>query len=504
MSVFVELPEDYELDDDLFNSMLDDVLEEDFLDYKYTSFNQGVNAIREAFEELPEDQRFDRNLLEGLFDGVRLARFYVDNNIQIPVENLINVARNYITTRYTRLPANISSLSKLAVLVALGSISLEGAFKTLPDIQEEKHIPISSNYNGAGTMVKDRIGLDHKGGKIGTRPLHIPTDVSDMIAMIHDLAYYSKNNADRSIADFSYWSSAYFLDDRLNKLSEYGIVNKNDIQSIEKKYKDKFSGWSLGLSSILRQSGLADADITSVTTRVAGSILINLLRGLTPFGTELITMNDLPALSMNDLIQGGLLPTYYNVGKNVLQTISKVYKRNVGDGDDFSNRHNDVVVKMYKYLGMVGEFNEDGIFMMKRKGFTERDIVNSYNDLIDSYNSFISVSDYPDDKVDRIEFTNKEKINKLVDYDNTDRIDLEPSTLSLDVIKNWFDTEEVEEDAVEDIVEEVEEDDVEDDNDKSYYQSIVDKIVENFPSTDYDIDYDDIADYFFSVAQGEL
>lgn len=492
---------DLEMGIDFFGDVLDEYIDtgDVFIDVKNNDevvidIRDAINAIREAYNELPQEEQFDRNLLEGLFDGVRIARFYLDNNIQIPVSNLINVARNYITTRYTRLPANLTALTKLSLLVAFGSVSLQGAFETLPVLQEEKHIPTSSNYNGAGTMVKNRIGLEHK-GKIGTKPLHIPTDVSDIIAMIHDLAYFSNNNADRSIADFSYWSSAYFLEDRLNKLSEYGIVNKNDIPNIVKEYKDKFSGWSLGLSSILRQSGITETDIKSVSTKVAGSILVNLLRGLTPFGAELITINDLPALSMKDLIQGGLLPTYYNVGKNIIQTLSKVYKRNIGDGDDFSNRHNDVVDKIYKYLGMVGEFNENGIFMMKDKGFNKNEIVNAYNDLIDSYNSFISISDYPEDKVDRIEFTNKDKIDKLVDYDNTDRMELEPSTLSLDVVKNWLITEEQE---VEDVEKDIE------DEDKSYYQSIVEKIVEYFPSTDYEIDYEELADYFFSVAQEEL
>lgn len=500
MSVFLDMPDEMEylLDEDLLNSVIDDVLDNEYLDVKHTTFNQAVGAIREAYEELPREQQFDRNLLEGLFDGVRIARFYRDNDIPIPTDNLINVVRNYITTRYTRLPANLSSLSKLAVLVAMGAITLQGAFKTLPEIQEEKHIPTSSNYNGAGTMVKDRIGLEHKGGKIGTKPLHIPTDISDIIAMVHDLAYYSKNNADRSIADFAYWSSAYFLNDRLNKLSEYGIVNKDDIPNIEKAYKDKFSGWSLGLSSILRQSGLADADITSITSKVAGTLLINLLRGLTPMGSELITIEDLPALSVKDLLQGGLLPTYYNVGKNIIQTLSKVYKRNIGDGDDFSNRHNELVDKMYKYLGMVGEFNDKGIFMMKQKGYNKMDILNAYNDLIDSYNSFISISDYPDDKIDRIKFTDNDKINRLIDYDNTDRVGLEPSTLTLDVVKNWLNPED-------DIVEEEkEEEEIVEDYDKSSFQNIVDKIVETFPFSYYDIDYEELADYFFSIAPEEL
>jgi len=75
---------------------------------------------------------------------------------------------------------------------------------------EELHPPYY-NFMGPSTKIEDRISLNYKrkgqgplGIKKGTLSFWIPSTVSDLVSLEHDLMYYSPNNYIRALADWNY------------------------------------------------------------------------------------------------------------------------------------------------------------------------------------------------------------------------------------------------------------------------------------------------------------
>jgi hypothetical protein len=114
---------------------------------------------------------------------------------------------------------------------------------------------------------------------------------------------------------------------------------------------------------------------------------------------------------------------------------------------NFDDKHNKAVDSIYKYLGSVGQFNQKGIFILKDKDLPKDDILNIYNDFLKDYNDMVSAGDFPTEKVELIKKEDTEKYEAVTSAGTTaDRDELEPSGLSLDVVKGWFDLTEKEED----------------------------------------------------------
>lgn len=75
---------------------------------------------------------------------------------------------------------------------------------------EELHPPYY-NFMGPRTKIEDRISLNYKrkgqgplGIKKGTLSFWIPSTVSDLVSLEHDLMYYSPNNYIKALADWNY------------------------------------------------------------------------------------------------------------------------------------------------------------------------------------------------------------------------------------------------------------------------------------------------------------
>ena len=449
-----------------------------------------INAVTELQAELPPEQRLGRiqmlslrltNYLQqnlGDFVGRREALDLVDNIIQ----NLSN-----------RLPNNVLSILKFisyGVALGLAGNELNKYVSKRIDVkvQDETHIPLSSNFNGKGTKVGDRIGIKFKKDKVGTYPFQVPVDLSDFFAMVHDFSYMSNSNIDRSFADIRYFLSAYYRQDFLKQLIKYDIVKEEDIPTITEEYNDKFSGISLGLASILRLSGLTEVDYTDpneLSQNILQTLLSNFVRG---FGVSLRgdiqRRVGLQPISPFDVFMG-FIPDWKELGLMTAEQISKIPKK-LFSKDEFSKNHNKAVESMYKYLGSIGQFNQKGIFILKDKNMSKDDILETYNNFINDYNDMVKEGDYPSEVVEQIKKEDTEKYEAVVSAGTTaDRDELEPSGLSLDVVRQWFDITPVEEEE-EEIDFDVEEPAIDFDVDEPV-DEVIDFDIEE-PEIDFDIE----------------
>jgi len=453
-----------------------------------------INAVTELQAELPPEQRLGRiqmlslrltNYLRqnlGDFVGRREALDLVDNIIQ----NLSN-----------RLPNNVLSILKFisyGVALGLAGNELNKYVSKRIDVkvQDETHIPLSSNFNGKGTKVGDRIGIKFKKDKVGTYPFQVPVDLSDFFAMVHDFSYMSNSNIDRSFADIRYFLSAYYRQDFLKQLIKYDIVKEEDIPTITEEYNDKFSGISLGLASILRLSGLTEVDYTDpneLSQNILQTLLSNFVRG---FGVSLRgdiqRRVGLQPISPFDVFMG-FIPDWKELGLMTAEQISKIPKK-LFSKDEFSKNHNKAVESMYKYLGSIGQFNQKGIFILKDKNMSKDDILETYNNFINDYNDMVKEGDYPSEVVEQIKKEDTEKYEAVVSAGTTaDRDELEPSGLSLDVVRQWFDITPVEEEE-EEIDFDVEEPAIDFDVDEPV-DEVIDFDIEE-PEIDFDIEEPEI------------
>jgi len=409
-----------------------------------------INIAMELNEELPPEQRLGRiQILSARLMAYLQANLgdYVGNR------NAIDMADNIIQNLSNRLPNNILSILKFisygAVLGLAGNELNKYVSKRIDvKVQDETHIPLSSNFNGRGTKVGDRIGIKFKKDKVGTYPFQVPVDLSDFFAMVHDFSYMSNSNIDRSFADIRYFLSAYYRQDFLKQLVKYDIVKEEDIPTITEEYNDKFSGISLGLASILRLSGLTEVDYSDpaeLSQNIFKTLLSNFVRG---FGISLRRgiqrRVELLPISPIDIFMG-FIPDWKELGLMTAEQISKIPKK-LFSKDEFSKNHNKAVESMYKYLGSIGQFNQKGIFILKDKNMSKDDILETYNNFINDFNDMVKEGDYPEEAVEQIKKEDTEKYEAVVSAGTTaDRDELEPSGLSLDVVREWFDITPVEE-----------------------------------------------------------
>jgi hypothetical protein len=409
-----------------------------------------MDAVLELQAELPPEQRLGRIQMLSL----RLTN-YLQQNLGdfVGRREALDLADNIIQNLSNRLPNNVLSILKFisyGVVLGLAGEQLNKYVSKRIDVkvQDETHIPLSSNFNGKGTKVGDRIGIKFKKDKVGTYPFQVPVDLSDFFAMVHDFSYMSNSNIDRSFADIRYFLSAYYRQDFLKQLVKYDIVKEEDIPTITEEYNDKFSGISLGLASILRLSGLTEVDYTDpnkLTQNIYKTLLSNFVRGFGVSLREGIQRRvGLQPISPFDVFMG-FIPDWKELGLMTAEQISKIPKK-LFSKDEFSKNHNKAVESMYKYLGSIGQFNQKGIFILKDKNMSKDDILETYNNFINDYNDMIKEGDYPSEVVEQIKKEDTEKYEAVVSAGTTaDRDELEPSGLSLDVVRQWFDITPVEE-----------------------------------------------------------
>jgi hypothetical protein len=190
----------------------------------------------------------------------KLRRFYRNTVGGDAPMDIVELSQNFYDNIFRRIPMSSQNLGRGILLGLRIGIPLAVTVNYFSDkvpvtIQEETHIPLTSNFNGRGTKVGDRVGINFKKDKVGTYPFQVPVDLSDFFAMVHDFSYMSDNNLDRSWADLRYFSSGIYSEDYLNNLVKYNIVKKEDIPAIVEAYKDKFSKFSLGTAGLLRLTG---------------------------------------------------------------------------------------------------------------------------------------------------------------------------------------------------------------------------------------------------------
>jgi hypothetical protein len=432
--------------------------------------------IDEFLRQISERKEQSLNVMETLGPTgtilQRLRRFY-RNTVggDAPID-IVELSQNFYDNIFRRIPMSSQNLGRGILLGLRIGIPLAVTVNYFSDkvpvtVQEETHIPLTSNFNGRGTKVGNRVGINFKKDKVGTYPFQVPVDLSDFFAMVHDFSYMSDSNLDRAWADLQYFSSGIYSEDYLNNLVKYNIVKKEDIPAIIEAYKDKFSKFSLGTAGLLRMTGVTGLaeKLTSakgLTQKTLGAIVANALRGI---GAKLSLrsgirirrrdIEDLPPLAIKDFVIG-FLPNWKSIIKTTLEAgYRKIYP------SDFNDKHNKAVDSMYKYLGSIGQFNQKGIFILKDKDLPKDEILNIYNDFLKDYNDMVSEGDYPTEKVELINKEDTEKYEAVTSAGTTvDRDELEPSGLSLDVVKGWFDFTEKEED-IEFEVEAPEEEDIE-------------------------------------------
>jgi len=457
-----------------------------------------INAVMELNREVPPEQRLGRIRMLSL----RLTN-YLQQNLGdfVGRREALDLADNIIQNLSNRLPNNVLSILKFisyGVVLGLAGEQLNKYVSKRIDVkvQDETHIPLSSNFNGKGTKVGDRIGIKFKKDKVGTYPFQVPVDLSDFFAMVHDFSYMSNSNIDRSFADIRYFLSAYYRQDFLKQLIKYDIVKEEDIPIITEEYNDKFSGISLGLASILRLSGLTEVDYTDpneLSQNILQTLLSNFVRG---FGVSLRggiqRRVGLQPISAFDVFMG-FIPDWKELGLMTAEQISKIPKK-LFSKDEFSENHNKAVESMYKYLGSVGQFNQKGIFILKDKNMSKDDILETYNNFINDYNDMVKEGDYPSEVVEQIKKEDTDKYEAVVSAGTTaDRDELEPSGLSLDVVRQWFDitpSDKSVEESDKSVEEEEEEEidfDIEEEIDFDIEEPSIDFDIDE-PAIDFDID----------------
>jgi hypothetical protein len=392
-----------------------------------TLFRSKDNTFERVLEVLPENNRQQLRSARNTFRGIQ--RFGIGSG-----SDLTDIFR----------AREINEIGKedFQKILLLGTIVIIGnGLLRLVDIEDEKHIPNSSNFNGAGTKVEDRVGITlDPNSKIGTKPYHIPTDLNDLLASIHDFAYFENNNLDRMYADYSYYYNNAYPKQIFNQLLSYGLIkDKNDLKELESNWKksDTTSGRMLGLASFLRFIGIPESAKKTLDPR------------------EVIYRSILPAFyNYRDLLLPSYFPNYrrhvitpktfalsllpdwnriiVSAGEKTKDTIDRLM---FGKEKMFHKYHNNVVEKWLKYLGSVGSFDKSGVFVLKAKSDKD-ETLKDYKDFIEEFNDMVRVSDYPE-KIANTEF-NEQQAEQITNP-TRDEGSVKPSGLGFGTILGWFD-----------------------------------------------------------------
>jgi hypothetical protein len=447
-----------------------------------------AEELTNLIQDVATGRRPTDELVRYVFMGITLIIEQIRERIPIiSRQSVQNLMLNLLDIVFDRIPAIGTGAYRrrgwIIPLLQLGIVGYgvkEGVKALLQEdavkLVKEQHIPNRSNYNGGGTEVAKRVGIT-KGisekTKIGTYPFHIPVDLSDFFAFLHDMEYMSNNQLDRSWADGRYFYSAFFAKDYLEGLVKYDIVDKKDIDKIVSNYADKFSGLGLGAGAVgrLLWHGF-DANkfttlkgLTTFLTRFAFAYGINSI-GMPRVqrGTVRAGLGRLPfiprtirqAMRLPELLsQGFQRADLRNVPIPSLSTIifgtapwerllfgveSGIRNKLYSDKSSKANAQRDKMMDAwYRYLGTVGKFDEKGIFQPINKNIDNEKILSDYNDFLDEYNLYVKMNDYPEEAVDPINKEDTAKYDAVVEpYKQSNREDLQPSGMSPEVILGWF------------------------------------------------------------------
>jgi hypothetical protein len=409
--------------------LLEEQQEENRIEF-WSSF-QGMltsepNTFEAFLERVPEDRQQQVRNLRTTY--MNMPSFLSSGNTFYDL---------YRASEFNRIGQN--DLKFLIVLATF--MLLANSVYSFLEVEDEKHIPNTSNFNGAGTKVEDRVGISlDASSRIGTQPFHIPTDLNDLLASIHDFAYFENNNFDRMTADYQYWRSNAYPNDFLQQIYRYGLIkSKDDIEDIKEIWKttDYTSGGMLGIASLLRFFGIPDSlgtllDPREILYRTILPAFYNYRNLVLPSRFHNYRSQPLSARSF----ALGILPDWSKLlrsfGEKAYESTENLL---FGKEKQFYKYHETTVEKWLKYLGSIGTFDKSGVFVLKPKG-DKQQILNDYKDFIEEFNDMVRVSDYPE-KIANTDFS-KEQI-EIITNPTRDTSVVKPSSLGFGTVLGWFD-----------------------------------------------------------------
>ncbi len=275
---------------------------------------------------------------------------------------------------------------------------LEHIVTELMPSQAEKHFPNSENFNGRGTLIKDRLSLDYDKNikdKKGSYPYHVVNDVIDLIAFTHDLAYFDKSSPSLALADLSYVWQSIFLNKKLQSIhSKYPeLISVDSINKIldTDEYKNIEAQAILSLSSIknLAEMNLANINLTSVDW-------LSLLGGIGHVRPSSISSSTYDPLDHLPKSAKKIISSFDSRYDNKISALETTY-------DSY-----------LKYLNGIGNFNEHGHFVINNEKIKNNDQLSNYNNFIEKYNTYIKTIDNADaELVEPIKSTDSDKIKQL-------------------------------------------------------------------------------------------
>ncbi len=233
---------------------------------------------------------------------------------------------------------------------------------------QEVHFPKTSNFNGPGTQLYDRLNLDYinkhsESQRIGLYPFNIVSDINDLNGFIHDLAFMDMTASSLAVNNIYYLINSMNLQSHLKSLNNKypSLINKENIEHILKNAK---------YDRIANQAGIALRTAYDIS-----GINIKPLQVLAGF------------LSENPYI---LIKGLYSPIKHLPEAFSKI----IGTNKGFNIAHEkllNTVDKYLIYLNNNGEFNEFGHFILNKAKSNSTEKLTSYNEFINSYNEYAKI-----------------------------------------------------------------------------------------------------------------
>lgn len=279
-------------------------------------------------------------------------------------------------------------------------MSKQKIISSLPS-RKEWHLP-GYNWNGPGTSIYQRIGLDYKGG-IGSESYFLPVNKLDLAAFEHDLLYYSPNNIARAKADEIYLKSfrGAKVADSTSRASNVAI-------------------WT----QLIGRTVLPIAKV-GASGKLGGKALRGLVeayeRGQRPGAGSL--MSAITLMSTTDL---------FKPVKGVKDVYNSIMGQFEGSREFWVLKSaNQKVIDSYKtYLSKVGDFNDSDEFVVK-KSIDSRQAIKAYTKFFTSFKTYIKFTNDFYKDTDGFKAYEVPKLNTANIYKVSEPVSSTPPTITL-------------------------------------------------------------------------
>ena len=225
--------------------------------------------------------------------------------------------------------------------------------------KKEWHTP-GYNWNGPGTAIYERIGLNYKGG-VGSSSYFLPVNKLDLMALRHDLLYYSPNPKAHSLADEAYMRSLADAKQSTGTLVASNVAIYS--QMISRGVKD------MGLST-------SNVAMLAPMIRELGAAYVG---GARPDAGAFMSI-------MNVIVNSGVVAPIKGIAG--LYDQLKGVSKGVNEYRSTKRKTDEVMTKYRDYLSKVGHFDDTDAFVVK-KDINEEDAKEAYGSFFRSFRDYI-------------------------------------------------------------------------------------------------------------------